>query len=375
MFSLVSSVALLGLIALIIPVLIHLFNPGKGRIIWVGNIELLRQAKQKAVTKMRFSQWLLLLLRLLILFIVTLLLAQLMFNQSSDKSSKTLTLLSPGWIKQASDEQLNAVLQKAEPIVLLAPGFTPLDRASITAIKSQPNPIKTYSHWSLLSHLDRQRSVDEAFIVYTDNQLAAFDQSQKPQLSRDVQWHVADEINRVVKKPPNNVTVTQNAEKAIYAIIYNDLKNTSAAKSVINALNSIKSHRLPGLTLQQLSDESPAVAKADWIFWLSAKAVPETITAPLDNTTVLFNQPVSKAWAKQADFPQQLLTLMSANQPVAKRFITPKLASAQIKTTAFASIDDQHQQKIPLHRGLLLLLIACWILERFLTAKPGKVSQ
>ncbi|MCJ8269199.1 MAG: BatA domain-containing protein, partial [Psychrosphaera sp.] len=103
MLGVVSAVALVGLISLVIPILIHLFNPGKGRLVWVGNINLVRLTKKNAVTERRISRWLLLLLRLLIFTLITLLLAQTYFKGDVSFGEKTITIVSPQWLEQASE--------------------------------------------------------------------------------------------------------------------------------------------------------------------------------------------------------------------------------------------------------------------------------
>ena len=328
MFSLAATLALLGLVALAIPVLIHLFNPGKGRLVWVGNIELVRLAKKKAVTEYRLTQWLLLLLRLFILVFITLLLAETFFHGSIGER-KIVNLLTPQWVEQASDDQLQAV----QPSEVL-----------------QADSLNNQSYWRLLSFLDKTRSSNETFAVYSTDGLEHFDQLLKPTFSRDIQWHLLKQADKPF------------ADYRPVVAIYTDAAQEHHLKA---ALESIKTHRIPGLTVQWLSDQSVNYPAADWVFWLSKQPVPDELA----------EQVVADGWrqqVKQADFPNQLLVLMMEKEPVTTRFVQPSLSEAQIQTQTQAMTSTE--QKTPLQPLLLMLLVLCWMAERLLAEKPGRVD-
>ncbi|MFT4926078.1 MAG: hypothetical protein ACI8WB_002176 [Phenylobacterium sp.] len=368
MFSVVSTVALLGLLALAIPLLIHLFNPGKGTLVWVGNIKLMQLAKKNAVTELRLTRWLLLLLRLLIIILITLLLAKTLFHGSNENTDKTLHLLTPQWVAQATDIQLQSLTALGDEIRVLAPGFAEFNPQN--GFTEQP-----YSHWTLLSQLDKTRPANERFLLYSSDSLAGFDLSVKPEFSRDIQWHsLPDSANHVVDYQPN-------------IAVYSAPSHAQQRVDLQAALAGIQAYRLPSLSVQWLSDSAPTAATANWIFWLSAKAVPDAIMQQVNLGAVLFkvsakvsdNNLVRQlsgdgvihqaenwaSWVLQADFANQLLHRMTEQEPVTTRFIEPKMAASQMQGSKAPKGDDGGNP-IPLQSILLLLLIVCWVLERTL---------
>ena len=84
-----APAGLLGLLALAVPLLIHLFSHSKGRKVLIGHIELVRQARRRRVTEIRLTQWLLLALRLVMFTLAAFILAQLV-RQGLEQSGLAL---------------------------------------------------------------------------------------------------------------------------------------------------------------------------------------------------------------------------------------------------------------------------------------------
>ncbi|MGA9572831.1 MAG: BatA domain-containing protein, partial [Lysobacterales bacterium] len=130
--SVVTPAAWWALLALAIPLLIHLFSRSRGRLVRIGHIDLIRQARSVKVTEIRLTQRLLLLLRLGIFSLAALILAGLATAGLESSNAPTL-YLTPGWIHSASPEDVNAVIIAAEAnpesrVYLLQPGFPKLDQ-------------------------------------------------------------------------------------------------------------------------------------------------------------------------------------------------------------------------------------------------------
>ena len=62
--SILTPAAWWALAALAIPLLIHLFSRSRGRLVYTGHIDLIRQARRVKVTELRLTQRLLLMVRL-----------------------------------------------------------------------------------------------------------------------------------------------------------------------------------------------------------------------------------------------------------------------------------------------------------------------
>ena len=108
-FSLMTPMALWSLLALGIPVLIHLFNRSRGKLVRIGHIDLIRKARRLQVTEIKLEQWLLLLLRLAIFMLAALILAGLA-RQGLDSSDSPAIYVTPTWLRTATSAQVNDLL-------------------------------------------------------------------------------------------------------------------------------------------------------------------------------------------------------------------------------------------------------------------------
>ncbi len=324
MLGVISIVALVGLISLAIPVLIHLFNPGKGRLVWVGNINLVRLAKQNAVTERRISRWLLLLLRLLIFTLITLLLAQIYFKGDISIGNKTVVVVSPQWLEQVSEAQKQTVLASGDQVIQLKGKF---------------------SHWSELAQLDQQQSNNAIFEVYTTDSLVGFQSATKAQFNHNINWHTlggkAEQVTEIKK----------------LVVVYSEQDN----QHVLAALETIKTHRLPGLEItRQMTKDSQT---ADWIIRLDE--------APLSNQIKTL---ITAGGHKEPDFANRLLDLMTQSLLVTTWFAGSTLSDEQIATSQ-RSVPVDEENNTPLHSALLLLLVLCWIGERYMAEKTDEAEQ
>ncbi len=165
---------LAALAALLLPLLIHLARRSEQRPIQFAALRWLRQ-KPKPRHRIRFDEWLLLALRLLLLVALALLLAR------------------PALVGGASEAPWMAVvpgvdLKQARALPApgnarwhwLAPGFPPLD---------EPAPASAASVTSLLRELDAGLPEAAALTVLVPEQLSGVD-AQLPALNHHVQWQV-----------------------------------------------------------------------------------------------------------------------------------------------------------------------------------------
>jgi len=178
---LLAPAGLFGLLTLAIPVAIHMISRGRGRRVLIGNIELVRAARQTRVTTLRLTQWLLLLLRMLIVIVATLLLARLAL-QGMGSADADVSYVTPGWLYSATD---------AERAELLSPAVRVLTAGYPQAKGYEPGIADPdYDVWPLLaerlSTLRHAGTVD----VYTEPSIAAFG-LHRPRLPNEVSWHLA----------------------------------------------------------------------------------------------------------------------------------------------------------------------------------------
>ncbi|MDI9237667.1 BatA domain-containing protein [Lysobacter sp. LF1] len=166
--------ALAALAALLLPLLIHLARRSEQRPTEFAALRWLRQ-KPKPRHRIRFDEWPLLLVRLLLLVLFALLLARPVLFGS--QSHAPYVAVAPG----ADASQARAALKVANARWhWLAPGFPELTAQA---------PASTASVSSLLRELDASLPIDVPVTVFVPSQLDSMD-AQRIMLARKVDWHV-----------------------------------------------------------------------------------------------------------------------------------------------------------------------------------------
>ncbi|MET0462197.1 MAG: BatA domain-containing protein [Chitinophagaceae bacterium] len=172
MFQLFNPIALLAAAAVIIPVLIHLWNKRKGKTLKVGSISLLKENNKTSSRNIKITDWPLLLLRCLLLLLIATLLAKPFWQNKPGKNKG-------GWIV-VRDHELSIAYQQQRPLIdsLVQRGFEihalspqsdllSLDDTSLYQSTVRPE----LNYWSYIHHLDG--TLPDAFPVYMIADLSA----------------------------------------------------------------------------------------------------------------------------------------------------------------------------------------------------------
>ncbi len=168
----------IALAALLLPLLIHLARRSEQRIIDFAALRWL-SAKPRPRRRIRFDEWPLLLLRLLLLTLLALLLARPALTGVADSQARVAVL--PGVDLAAA----RAAVGSADAQWLwLAPGFPRTDKA---AAPPAAQPLA-----SLLRELDASLPADASLTVVVPSVLDGLD-AQRAQLSREVRWQVLEQ--------------------------------------------------------------------------------------------------------------------------------------------------------------------------------------
>ncbi|GAC03487.1 BatA domain-containing protein [Paraglaciecola chathamensis] len=115
MFSALNNIVLsplwlLGMLAVIIPLAIHFFSKSKAPLISFAQYALIPAKQSSVPNALRLSQWLLLLLRMMIIVLLSLALAQCM-KQPTDNSQTRYFLVSQDWLHHASENEKQSLLK------------------------------------------------------------------------------------------------------------------------------------------------------------------------------------------------------------------------------------------------------------------------
>ncbi len=269
MFSVVTPILLLGFGCLVIPIVIHLFNNSRGRIVEIGSIELLRKLKSSLVSEIKLRRLLLLTLRLIIFSLATLIIAQLFIKSDYLRSAKSLHLVSQAWLNSASDAELNALFKQQTQdkiIQLITNDFAALTSHEGVVITNNgvDNIYESLQLWPLL--LDKITKTDQKAIdVYITNTFAGTDfaalNTLKPSLAKAVVWHI-----KTLDKP----TATAIQKPFNIGIYWQSSRDISHLQT---ALQLIKKHQHSGLEVTLLDSKQWSELNVDALFYLSDEPV------------------------------------------------------------------------------------------------------
>jgi hypothetical protein len=292
--ALLSPAGLLALLALLLPLAIHLFSRSRGRRVLVGNIALYRQTRQQRVFEPRLLQRLLLLLRLLLLALAALLLAGLA-RPALQTLPGTTAYVTPAWLA-AQARDLSA-LASFDQRYLLAPGYPALDSADARGAVADADA------WSLLA--ERLRSVRHAGEVHLYAVAAAAQfAAQAPPLPVALHWHLSESGDQAAAAPP-----------ALEVTLLHDAARRTDAELLAQALQLVATHRRVDLVLRRVEGETVA-ALGSWaspeparsarraLIWLSTDAVTDALPGDLPVDVLLADSAPAAGPALPAQLPR-----------------------------------------------------------------------
>ncbi len=250
--ALLLPAALTALAALVVPLLIHLARRSEQRPTDFAALRWLRQ-KPKPRHRLRFDEWPLLWLRLLLLVLLALWLARPVLFDSADETPWVAVV--PG--VEIGQVQASVSGSKAR-LHWLAPGSPGLDK---------PPPTDALPFASLLRQLDAELPAKVALTVVVPEQLQGAD-ALRPQLSRAVRWKVVPGA-MPVQKPGSflaPVLTVRHAQDRADAVRY--LRAAAVAWQPTTAAT-------PNFSAAPLAQPLPADARI--LVWLAPGPLPTAI--------------------------------------------------------------------------------------------------
>lgn len=371
--ALLFPLGLLALAAWLVPLLVHLARRQQYAPLEFAALRWLR-AKVRPRQRVRFDEWPLLLLRLLLLAALALLLAAPVL-QGSAPDTRAVIAVAPGLDAAALRAQ-----QPEADWRWLAPGFASTDT---------PAPPAAQPLTSLLRELDQTLPAGAPLTVYVPDPLTGAD-AQRPRLSRPVQWRP---IARTAPAAPDASSSAPRLRLGGAA--------DAPARRVLDAVQRAWS----GQPLAAATDAAPVQGEIG--VWVSAAPLPPTWQAWLEGGgTVLVTQAGTRAPAETVvlrdaqgqaaiserrvgqgrllrvhgaltpsavplledpAFPRQLLTL--ARPPAAPQWVA---AATHAPLTGADAPPPQPLDLVPWLLGLIVLLFA---LERWLATSARRGAQ
>jgi hypothetical protein len=181
----------LAIAAVIIPVLVHLWNVRKGKTLRVGSIALLTVSSRQRSNRLRINNWPLFLLRCLLLVLLALLLAKPVWNATQDTTKQR------GWILISGQElpaayahykpQIDSLLAAGLELHNLSAGFERIQLQD-TALLKDTSTITAARPWPLLKVLDASLPKGFPLHVFVNDRLSSY-RGERPVTNLAIQWH------------------------------------------------------------------------------------------------------------------------------------------------------------------------------------------
>lgn len=383
--ALLLPAALAALAALLLPLLIHLARRSEQRPTDFAALRWLRQ-KPKPRHRLRFDEWPLLILRLLLLALLAVWLARPVLFGSASEAPWVAVM--PG-IDAAQARA--AVDDNKARLHWLAPGFPTLD---------QPSPAAASLPFaSLLRQLDSELPVAVKLSVVVPEQLQGAD-AQRPQLSRAVEWKVlpgAMPARKPLATPARVLTVRYSEghkdglrylRAATTAWQPNAATTAFAAAPVAQALPAetrnlvwLAPGPLPAAVGEWIRQGGIALLAAETeyefpatgsVYWRDEIGAPLVEGAALGRGRVLrFTRafsPAAMPQLLQPEFPRNLRNL----------FATPAPAPARVTARDYAPMTGAASYAQPprdLQPWLALLIAALLLIERWLATRRSRADS
>lgn len=380
-FALLAPIGLAALIALALPILIHLVRRIELRTTEFAALRWISD-RIRPRRRIRFERPWLLLLRLLLLALLALLLARPVMNETSI-ANRGWVVVAPGADTAAARATIDA---PGADWRWLAPGFPPIE----TTLVSTPVPTA-----SLLRELDAQLPRGAALTVVVPSEIGGLD-GERPQLSRAVDWHV------VPGRMPLG-EATQSGDAVTLAVRY--APSSQAALTYLGAAVSALNASGPKRFSLDAQPQDVVLGSATRdVIWLGSDLSP-AMTAWIEagGTALVDHQPQSKGapvWRDadggvlarveprgrgrvvaltgalspqalpallDADFPQHLLALLQGPEAAPTRAPADVVRAGQGAATATASAMPASTK--PLDPWLTMLVGVLFLIERVVATR------
>lgn len=172
-----------ALLGLLIPIAIHLWSKKEGKTIKIGSIQLLSEADSKQNSSIKLNELILLLIRMLLIALVVLIIAQPQIKKDFENTKLTY-LVEPSLLNNKSITNILDTITSNASIRLFQNGFPKLNLNDI------PNEgVTTPNYWQLTQEIDDLHS--DSIIVFTNGLLKGL-KGKRPMVNTNVEWIIVD---------------------------------------------------------------------------------------------------------------------------------------------------------------------------------------
>lgn len=375
-----------GLLALSVPLLIHLWNGRKGEKVYWAAFRFLEENDNKPIRHIRLEQWMLMLLRMLLILLLVLVMVQVFLGfLEKEREVQTVHLVEPNQeLLSEFKFELNQAIERGEKVILLNAILDAIERDnSNIAFENEKmhlyDGLQKYSNHKLKIYLTGfDRSFDFPKYLVEDepeiflSEFATYQSEQNAIKVGQDSFLLVDDNNELLVNEINPSTVDRVVEKDFKVAIQID--QSSVKKSIVSSLKAIEEVyklnfeiREEGEVDMLFTDNLQEVKSDRMIFDLSG----EWIHGQYPNVYFLQNAHEKRLSAKQ-QLPTEILRAIldfygiSGNaikldqEAIEQKFI--------VKNPNSPSLQTQKANMQEILWGMLLLVL---IAERLVANKAG----
>ena len=306
--------------AVAIPLIIHLWNDRQGKTLLIGSIAFLDKSSRRQSRSPRISEWLLLILRCLLLLVLALLLSGPFWRKPPAVAAKGWVLLgdttlASGSYKILIDSLLRSGYQRHALEVYRDGGTTDRDGLAADHEGGTRDTSTGPSWWAAFLAMDHRAPAGIPFYVFTDGRLVHF-RGGRPSTDRVVHWYLASDTaaaadNKITgawTSGPDSITVltlgsrptgssysyhteTRGGRQSLSMDSQTVIVDTATLRVRIVADKKYNNdggylaaaiRALQKFTRRNIRVEiadSDKGGREDWVFWLSAAPLPASLAA------------------------------------------------------------------------------------------------
>ncbi len=199
-----------ALLGIAVPIAIHLWSRKEGRTLKIGSVELLREKDSKRSSSIKLNELFLLFLRILIICLLVLIIAEPRQTVKTENSPITY-LVEPSLL---FENEVIKILDTIDPdlVRLLQPGFPEYEKTKVE--EASPNS----NYWQLAGEMNNLRT--DSIVVFTRAYLTGV-KGKRPQTNKKINWIVLDPGNT----RRSFISAKKNAAEVVLTYAVNEYPN------------------------------------------------------------------------------------------------------------------------------------------------------
>jgi len=289
-------------LAVVVPVIIHLWYIQQGKVLKVGSVALLTKDITKTSSSIKLHDLLLLFLRCLLILLLAVLLSQPQWTGNTRKE-KGWVLIDKGDVAQTYARfkpTVDSLLQGGYALHYFNKGFEKTDLP--TALAAKKDTAQPGNYWGTLKQLTNNAGTQMPLYIFTNNYAANF-AGDRPAALPNIHWYsytpadtstytaaayAIEGDSAMVVTANSSATATYNTyadvataqlqttavdTAALRIVIYSKGYATDAGyiKAAIDAIQQFSKRKI---ITSAINNVAQIPAQQDWLFWLANEPVP-----------------------------------------------------------------------------------------------------